>query len=180
MEQFSISVTSLQKETKTSVNEKMKEAEVGFKAEQERANSNFQEEQQRVTILVDTLERKISSLDTGHMVKTMEAISQQDERDDARSKVLLDMFKRETNALYDKVKEVKDTIEEVKKTEVSQEGRLKEEFKSVWAAITSLPETVQSSTRTGGNAGGGRAPRLKLPDPNGWKIDVLKGEHNFS
>ena len=131
-EQFGISETLLT--TKIDENLRKVEAEIaaqrasaekGFNDEQVRVNALASEEQLRVTVLVDNIARQIQALDNGNMVKTMEAISQQDQRDDARSKQLIGMFKTEVESLMLKIKELEEKANWHSPME-NQEQRLKE------------------------------------------------------
>ena len=131
-EQFGISETALGnkidenlRKVETEAAAQRAAAEKGFNEEQVRVNALASEEQQRVTILVDNIARQIQALDNGNMVKTMEAISQQDQRDDARSKQLIGMFKTEVESLMLKIKELEEKANWHSPME-NQEQRLKE------------------------------------------------------
>ena len=140
---------------KARTEELFRETEVGFVAESE-----------RTTRLVEELRVAIDSVDRDQLVEVAEKLLEQDRRDEERIKFVMQSLKPDIEKLQHETWDLSQRFQ--------REGAwARDQFSGMSSRIESAAPGLRSGDDP--SRSGGRASRIKIPDPRAWKLETLKG-----
>ena len=145
--------TSVSDAAKAAVEERFASAQIGFKAEQD-----------RVTELVNSLHQMIKEADTTNLAGLAGEINNLKSHEEERAKVLRQMFSDEATLVRGEMFKIHVAADETKRAAVTA-------FADLRASIAERPQQTYIGDQEGGvkPSTGHRAPRMRIPDPGGWK-----------